>query len=219
MKNATRAIVTGLGAIMGLGGIEHGIGEVLQGNAVPGGLMFPSWPDAAFFRIVSGEPAMSIIPNFLVTGILAILVSLAFTVWVTRFVHQRHGGLVLIGLSIIMLLVGGGIFPPVIGILMGILATRINTPLTWWRVHLPVSLRQGLGRIWPWAFAVCLISWLLLFPGMSILEYFFGVSNLNIMMIDIFVAIGSLILTVFSGFAYNTRRQADIYQTPSEARS
>lgn len=112
MRYATRAIVSALGALMGLGGIEHGIGEILQGNTVPSGIMFPSWPDSAFFRIVGGEPAMSIVPNLLVTGILAILFSLVFTVWVTMFVHKRNGGLFLILVSIVMLLVGGGIFPP-----------------------------------------------------------------------------------------------------------
>jgi hypothetical protein len=211
MRNATRAIVSTLGVIMGLGGIEHGVGEVLQGNTVPSGLMFPSWPDSAFFRIVSGEPAMSIVPNFLVTGILAILFSLVFTVWVTMFIHRRHGGLVLILLSIVMLLVGGGIFPPIIGILIGVISTRINAPLSWWRVHLPISLRHFLGKLWPWSFAVCVISWLLLFPGMSILNYFFGVSNPNLANINIFIALGSLLLTTFTGFAYDTQRPADLH--------
>ncbi len=215
MRNATRAIVSSLGALMGLGGIEHGIGEILQGNTVPSGVIFPSWPDSAFFRIVAGEPAMSIVPNFLVTGILAILFSLIFTVWVTMFVHRRHSGLFLILLSIVMLLVGGGIFPPIIGILIGVLGTTINAPLTWWRVHLPISLRHFLGKLWPWSFTVCLIAWLLLFPGMSIMDYFFGVNDPNLTHITILFAIGFLLLTVFAGFAYDTQRPADLRQTPS----
>ncbi|MDD5082324.1 MAG: hypothetical protein PHU08_03005 [Dehalococcoidales bacterium] len=211
MRNATRAMVSTLGVIMGLGGIEHGIGEVLQGNTVPSGVVFPSWPDSAFFRVVAGEPAMSIIPNFLVTGILAILFSLVFTVWVTMFIHRRNGGLFLILLSIIMLLVGGGIFPPIIGIMIGILGTRINTPLTWWRVHLPINLRQFLRKLWLWSFTVCIIAWLLLFPGMSIMDYFFGVNDPNLTYITILCAFGFLLLTIFTGFVKDAQQQTELH--------
>lgn len=204
MRNATKATVSALGTIMGLGGIEHGIGEILQGNIAPSGIMFPSWPGSAFFGSVAGEPAMTIIPNLLVTGILTILVSLVFLVWAIRFVQRKNGGLVLILLSIVMLLVGGGIFPPIIGIIIGALATKINAPLTWWRVHLPVSLRHFLGKAWPWSFAACLTAWLALFPGISILGYFFGVDDPNLTAMLFFFALGSLLLTSLTGLAHDS---------------
>lgn len=212
MRSATKVTVSTIGILMGVAGIEHGIGEILQGNVVQAGIMFPSWPDSAFFRIVGGEPAMTIIPNLLVTGILATLFSLIFLVWATMFVQRKNGGLVLILLSIVMLLVGGGIFPPIIGIIIGILGTKINAPLTWWRVHLSIGLRHFLGKVWPWSFTACLIAWLLLFPGINILGYFFGVNNPNLTVILIFFALGSLLLTIFSGFAYDIQRQTDSHQ-------
>jgi len=217
MRNATKVTVSTFGTLAGLAGIEHGIGETLQGDIVPSGIMFPSWPGSAFFRIVGGEPAMSVVPNLLVTGILAILFSLVFLVWATLFVQRRNGGLVLILLSVVMLLVGGGIFPPVIGIIIGALGTRINTPLSWWRAHLSVGLRHFFGRVWPWSFVACLIAWLLLFPGINILGYFFGVNNPNLTVILIFFALGSLLLTIFTGFAYDTQRQTDLQKTLSMA--
>jgi hypothetical protein len=216
--SATRVVVSTLGALMGLAGIEHGIGEMLQGNIAPTGIMFPSWPESAFFRIVGGEPAMTIIPNLLVTGILATIVSLIFLVWATLFVQRKNGGPVLILLSIIMLLVGGGIFPPVIGIIIGALGTRINAPLTWWREHFSVGLRHFLETIWPWSFVVCIIAWLLLFPGINILGYFFGVNDPDLTVILIFFTLGSLLLTIFSGFAYDSQRQFDLHQAPSMSR-
>lgn len=73
---------------------------------------------------------MTVVPNLLVTGILAIVDSLVFTVWATMFVHRRHGGLVLILRSVSMLLVGGGQSPPIFGVILGVAATRINAPLT-----------------------------------------------------------------------------------------
>jgi hypothetical protein len=104
MRNATKVTVSTFGVLAGLAGIEHGIGEILQGNRAPGGVVIESWPESELFGIVGGEPAMTIVPNLLVTGILAIFVSVIFVVWVTMFVQRKHGGLVLILLSLVMLL-------------------------------------------------------------------------------------------------------------------
>ena len=208
MRNATREITATLGALMGVAGIEHGFGEILQGSIAPPGSVFPSWPGSAFFSIVGGEPAMTIVPNMLVTGILAIFFSLAYLAWATLFVQRKNAGVALILLSIVMLLVGGGIFPPIIGIIIGILGTRISAPLTWWRTHLSVDLRHFLARVWPGSFFACLIAWLLLFPGINIVGYFFGVNDPNLTVILILLAFGSLLLTIFSGFAYDIQRQS-----------
>jgi len=204
MRNATKVTVSTFGALAGLMGIEHGFGEVLQGNIAPDGMMILSWPDSELFRILTGEPAMTIVPNLLVTGILAILFSLVFLVWATLFVHRKNGGLVLILLSVVMLLVGGGFGPPILGIIVGAVATRINAPLTWWRTHLPVGLRRFLGKLWPWSFATCIIAWLLLFPGSILLDYFFGVDNPNVIYTFIFSAFGSLLLTIVAGLAHDS---------------
>jgi hypothetical protein len=208
MKNTTKAIVSTVGTIMGLGGIEHGIGEILQGNTAPSGVSFASWGDAELFRILAGEPAMSIIPNFLITGILAILFSLIFLVWVFRYVDQKkHGGLMMILLSLVLLLVGGGFAPPLFGIILGAAATRINSPLTWWRTHLPTGLRDFLAKVWPWSFAVCIAAFLYLLPGSILLDYFCGVGSPLMVAVFAFTAIGSLLLTIVAGFGHDSLRQ------------
>jgi hypothetical protein len=51
MKNATQVTVSTLGFLMGVAGVEHGIGEILQGNIAPSGIVFPSWPDRHFSRL------------------------------------------------------------------------------------------------------------------------------------------------------------------------
>ena len=135
MRNATSITVATFGVLAGLAGIEHGIGEVLQGNRAPDGIMILSWPDSALFQIVGGEPAMTIVPNLLLTGILAIVVSLIFLVWATLFVQRKHGGRILLLLSLVLLVVGGGFGPPVLGVIVGLAATRMHAPLTWWRDH------------------------------------------------------------------------------------
>jgi hypothetical protein len=75
------------------------------------------------------EPAMTILPNFLITGILAIILGIVIMVWSAFFVQKEHGGLVLVLLCIPLLLFGGGLFPPLIGIIAGAVGTRINKPL------------------------------------------------------------------------------------------
>ena len=131
MREATRISATVLGLTAGVAGIEHGIYEVLQGNARPEGLMIssigaPCVPELSWNQC---EPAMTIIPSFLITGILAILFGLVVLVWSAFFVHRKHGSLVLILLCIPLLLFGGGIFPPLIGVIAGALGTRIQKPL------------------------------------------------------------------------------------------
>jgi len=207
MRNATRVTVSTFGTLAGLAGIEHGVGEILQGNAAPGGIMILAWPESEVFRILGGEPAMTIVPNLLVTGILAIILSLVFLVWATRFVQRKHGGLVLILLSVAMLLFGGGFGPPLLGIIVGSTATRINAPFTWWRAHLSAGLWRFLGKLWPWSFLAALIAWLLLLPGSIILDYFFGVNDPNLIYAFIFSAFGFLLLTIVAGFAYDIQQQ------------
>ena len=208
MKNATRVFVSTFGAIWALAGIEHGIGEIFQGNGTPAGIMIQSWPASAFFRNLSGEPAMTVIPNLLLTGILAVLVSLALLVWAIRFVHRKNGGLIMILLSIVMLLVGGGIFPPILGILIGVVATRIHSPLNWWRTRLSPGSRHFLAGLWPWSYAACIIAWLSMLPGIPLLGYFFGVNDATLILTILLSACGTLALTVFSGFAYDIQMQA-----------
>jgi hypothetical protein len=69
-------------------------------------------------------PAMTVIPNFLVTGVVAIIFALIILVWAAAFVQRKNGGVVLILLSIVLLLVGGGFLPPALGIIAGAVGTR-----------------------------------------------------------------------------------------------
>ncbi len=119
----TRVAASAIGIFGGLGGASHGPGEMLQGNIAPNGLVIEAWPE---LTVLAGEPAMTIIPSFLVTGVLTIIFGLLVAVWAAKFVQRKNGGLVLILLSIIMLLVGGGLFPPVFGVVAGIIGTRIK---------------------------------------------------------------------------------------------
>lgn len=208
MRSATRVTVATFGTLAGLAGIEHGVGEILQGDRAPDGLVIQSWPDVEFFRILSGEPALTIVPNLRLTGILAIGVSLLFLLWTTLFVQRKHGGLVLLLLSMILLLVGGGFGPPLLGISLGLAATRIEAPLTWWRALLSRDLQRRLSAAWPWSLAAGVLAWLFLMPGSLLLHAFVGVAHPDRMITIAMLAAFSLLpMTIVTGLAYDLQRQ------------
>jgi len=201
--SAVRVVASIFGFLAGLGGITHGVGEVLQGNVAPIGIVINSWTQGPIATNMGGEPAMTIVPNLLVTGVLTIVVSLAVMVWAAALIQRKNGGAVLIFLSIVMLLVGGGFGPPIIGILAGVAGTGINAPLTWWRTHLPVNVRRFLAKLWPWVFGVCAINGVFLVVGSVILVYFFGVNSPDLFVNSFFFAVLSLLLTILTGVAYD----------------
>ncbi len=152
---------------------------------------------------------MTVVPNLLITGILAILVSLILLVWATLFVQRKQGGLIMILLSIAMLLVGGGIFPPIICIIVGAVGTRINAPVTCWRTQPFTGIQRFLKMLWPWAYAAGIIAWLSALPGLPLLGYFFGVDDPALVLMILFFALGSLVLNIVTGLAYDARRSTE----------
>ncbi len=172
--SATRRTVSILGAVVALAGIEHGVGEILQGNVAPDGRAILSWPESDAFRVLAGEPAMTVVPNLLATGILAVFASLLFLAWATMFIQRRHGGLVLMALSVMLLLLGGGFAPPLIGLVLGLAATRIHAPVGWWGPQPSGAAPRVLGRAWPWFLGVEVAALLALFPGVVLVGAIFG---------------------------------------------
>ena len=118
-----RIAASAIGVFAGLGGASHGPGEILQGNLAPSDVMIKAWPS---LTALGGEPAMTIVPNFIVTGVLAIIFGLLVATWAGIYVERKNGGILLILLSIVMLLVGGGIVPPFFGIVAGIIGALVN---------------------------------------------------------------------------------------------
>ncbi|HLN89818.1 MAG TPA: hypothetical protein VK253_07105 [Candidatus Binatia bacterium] len=121
--NKLKVAASALGIFTGLGGATHGPGAMLQGSIAPSSIEFKAWPS---LTALNGEPAMTIIPNLLVTGILTIVVGALLAVWAAKFISRKHSGLALILLTIALLLVGGGLVPPLFGIAGGIIAGVYN---------------------------------------------------------------------------------------------
>jgi hypothetical protein len=199
MKNATRLSVSVFGTIIGLAGLEHGIGEISQGNKAPEGIWIVSWPEAEFFRIQAGEPALTLIPNLLISGILASIFSLIYLIYSVRYAHRKHGGLLLVGLAVITLAVGGGLFPPVLGLITGGIAMRINRPIRVRYSRLTAGIQEFFKKLWPGSMLFSVAAFLVMLPGLNILDYFFQYYNEGLMFVLMLLAVGSLLLAMLNG--------------------
>jgi len=211
--SATRVTASTLGAIVGLAGMEHGFLETLQGSATTNGLVIDAigpaqklWPGAT-------EPALTIIPNFFASGIIAMIVGLLVTFWAVAFVQRKYSALILLLLSIMLFLVGGGSPPIFLGVVASAVATRINKPLKWWHAHLPLNVRGFLAKLWRWsiiafvlmfwfAVAIAITGWpLILFDAN-------GTNALPILSLLGYISDVIMLLVVVAGFASDIQRRS-----------
>jgi hypothetical protein len=202
MRRASRITASVLGLFAGGAGIEHGIYEILQGNVRPDGLMInsmgpPCRPEAVWHAC---EPAMTILPSFLITGILAVVVGSFVILWSLAFVQRKRGGLILMLASILMLLFGGGIFPPLIGIVGGAVGTRISRRPARGRTRPPGAFSRILSRLWPWTLVV-LAAWLL---GQWLVGHFFNDFLMGSGFFIPILVIGLLVLSVLTATAHDS---------------
>jgi len=207
MNNATRIAAAGLGIYAGLLGTAHGVYEVLQGNVQPESMLFNAIgpPCVASETASACLPAMTVIPNYQVTGLLTILVGLTMVVCAAAFIQRKHSSLVMLLLSISLLLVGGGFIPPMIGTLSGAIASRINAALFWRRPLFSENTSTLLARLWPWTL-VAYFSWILL--QWMIGPVFTGFVLKNSALI-LFIEFGLLVLVVLSAFAYDIQDKSE----------
>jgi hypothetical protein len=197
--SATRIVASVFGVLAGLVGIEHGVGAMLQGSVRPAGLVIESWPYSAAMEVLAGEPAMTIIPDLLVSGILAVAVGLAIVIWSAWFVDQRHGGLVLIALSAFLLLIGGGFGPPLVGIIVGVAVTMASVEPH----RRPGAVSRALGRLWPGFTAAGVLGYLLLMPGMVIIYLAFDVTSASAVSVLPVLSFVSLVLALVAARAHD----------------
>jgi peptidoglycan/LPS O-acetylase OafA/YrhL len=147
--SGTKAVAGAIGVCVGVSGLDHGFFETLQGNTPTPGLIVQAIGPAQRMWIYGTEEAFTLIPNFLATGILAMLVGLLTVIWSVRYIDRPNGGRVLLLLGGLMFLVGGGIGMLVFLLAGWLVARRIHRPLTWLPSRLPASVGRALSRSWP----------------------------------------------------------------------
>jgi hypothetical protein len=97
---------------------------------------------------IGQEPAFTLIPNFLASGIAAVTIGGLAIIWSLFFIHRRHSAFVPLLLFIAQTLVGGGLGYAVFYLTVCAYATRINKPLKGWQRILSPKMRRSLGQFW-----------------------------------------------------------------------
>lgn len=205
MNRSTTILYRTLGVLAGVMGMEHGLGEVWQGNRPTGGIFIESWPGSAFFEIMAGEPAMTLIPNYLATGLLAIFFSCLFLFVVLRPRPDLRVVLAVLGL---MLITGSGFGPPLVGLIVVLIALKRDSPLRGWR-KLPAGLHATLRDMWPWSFGLCMLGWLMIFPGAALIAHFTGRDDASLMFVPISVGFALIPVTLLLGFSRDVLRREE----------
>lgn len=204
MRKATQTAAAWLGITAGAAGIEHGIFEILRGNTRPEGLVIssigpPCNPEEVWNAC---EPALTIVPNFLITGILAVFLGLMVLLWSAFFLKRKGGGFVLMLLSVLLLLFGGGFFPPLIGLVGGAAGLSIRRPV---RKRSLGPLTRFAARLWPWPLVIFLV-WLL---AQWLVGYFFNEFMMRAIWFGLAMILAPLLLSVSTASAqdlFNTNR-------------
>jgi hypothetical protein len=135
-NKSTSIYVQIFGILVGLGGALHGVFETLQGNVPTGGMVLPE------------IGALTIIPNYLATGIAAIIVGSLVMIWTVGFINKRIWPSVFIMLCILLFFVGGGFAQVLIIIIAWLVSTQIHNPLSWWEKIIPHRIRSVFARLW-----------------------------------------------------------------------
>ena len=118
--------------------------------------------------------------------------------------EKKHSKLVLFLLSIVLLLFGGGFGPPLIGFIISIAGTKINSQFKWLNNQISFKLRSKFKHIWQITYLGWIIGLFSLWPGVIILAYFIGVINPSIVGFLSIFSFTTLFLTIFSGFTYDS---------------
>lgn len=164
--SATLVTVRVLGLLAALNGIDHGVGAITQGPGAPAQLVYESWGHVDAFDPLNGEPALTVIPDLLVSGLVTVVVSVALGAWLTLRPAHRRSGPITLALALVLLLVGGGFGPPLLAIVVGLLVMRVGKATS-----RPVGTATRLAhRLWPWPLVVATFCFLGLVPGTVLLH-------------------------------------------------
>ena len=206
-NRATRVTASTLGVLVGLAGIDHGIFEILQGNTATSGIMIAAIGPAQRFWQYGEETALTIVPNFFVTGVLAVIFGLLVTVWSWVYIDRKYGAGILMLLSIVLFLVGGGFAPIFMAILASLTASQIDKPLKFWRAALPGFISRFLGKTWRAIlilFVVCFaVSVEIAIFGWPLTAFMGADRALEILNLLSYAMLGLMLMSMLSGYAYD----------------
>ncbi len=201
----TRFTASVMGMLIGWSGIiNHGIFEILQGDKSTNGFFIEAIGEAHRFWVYGTEGAFTLIHNYLITGVLTILVSVAIIVWALKYIHLKFGTTVFLLLAILLILVGGGLGFIIVFIPTWAFATRINKSLSWWNKVISPRYKKILSSLWFYSFGTMVVLWLIVME-LGIYGYLPGQNNpeiiLNVIFVILFFCTISICITFICAIA------------------
>lgn len=155
-------------------GFIHGVGEILQtGSKANSNFIYAlnvTNPDKVWH---AGLPAFSLIPDFLISGIITVLISITIVIFINLLIESNYFKYFPL-LFILLFLFGGGFVPPFIGIISStyyVIKKRSNM-----NTMQPSFLGKLVAKLWIYLISILLV-WL---PSSWILGWIFPVFMLQI---------------------------------------
>ncbi len=205
--NASWITASIVGAFGGILGFEHGIGEILHGNSTITSILINAYKAPGLPFPIGVEPAMTIIPNYLLTGILAVIMGLIVMIWSVFFIQKKYSSIILYLFSILLLLVGGGFVPIMVLIIAGIAGFKIRSSFKFWK-KTPAGFRRFLAILWPWFIIAYFVMMLILITwgystGMNNPEFDLN-TFVSLSAISGLIQLGLMILALIASMAHDS---------------
>ena len=169
-RSAMEWMTRGLGVLVGFFSFEHGLLEALQGNTVPVtgpvgydikmlgyGYIIDAIGQNWKFWTGAMEPAFTVVPNYLITGISAMTIGIIIVLWALFMMKSKFGVPGFAGLTVLMFFFGGGFATVFTSLFTVVCALLQNKERRWWKTHIPLKTALIIGRVWPWLFVFTLL--------------------------------------------------------------
>jgi hypothetical protein len=163
--HATWLTTVVLGIAYAIAGFHHGFFEALQGNVPTNGWGIASIGEAQRMWEHGSDAAVTVIHNFLATGIAAMTLSVVIVLWCLFALRRRFGRVGFLLLFVALTAVGGGIGFVLFYLTAWAYATWMHRLLRNPQRDMGAPARTALAAVWPWALA---LSALLFLAGLEI---------------------------------------------------
>jgi len=183
MKVSTVVLITYTAII----GFIHGVGEILQaGSKSNSNLIYAldvADPDKVWH---AGLPAFSVIPDYLISGIITVLISIAVGIFANLLIESNYFKILPL-IFILLFLFGGGFVPPFIGIITSsyyVIRKKSS------KNKQPSFLRKLIAKLWIYLISALILwlplSWIIgwIFPA-----FMLQISSVTFIMLDIILPI------------------------------
>jgi hypothetical protein len=221
-NRATRTTVSTFAILVGLAAAEHGFFEVLQGSLRPRGVLIQAIGPAQRFWEYGTETALTVVPSFLISGILSMIVGLLMILGSLAFVRRRYGAAVLFLLGVISFLVGGGFAPIFLTVLIGVAALGVNRPLRFGSRLQSPRLKRFVTTLWK----VSLVALVILYAvaveiaifGYPLRWLFDAETSMSILNACAYLMVALMLLSVLGAFAVDAQGRGEARRQRREER-